>query len=270
MLIEREFWSIEEFMGCEVHPINKNVNCVKSKFFFRLSSNKKWLGCDSPNDVDRLVHEGWPEGVERAIAIRDRIVYSLPPPKTLRKRKVHGDFGDEVDIQKIYSGDWDRAWTKTQREMVTGMPVIRILTSFAANCDKSADAMFYKGVTAAILTDILEARGYRVEVVIYSHVQGVYTNGDSSYCQLMVKDSKEPLDLSRLIVTTALSGFFRYHWFKYAVSLPILAFDSLGRTLESPVSKYEKEKDIVISDIYSEHEAVNMIKNVLKSLEERK
>lgn len=264
-MITRIFDSLEEFMRVEEHQKNKNHIAVRQKY----SGMGDWLGrgVKTIQDVDKIIRNGWPEGVREAMDIKERIERVLISPKVLRKRKSRGDFGDEIDIQRVYAGDLERAWTRSTREMVVGVPVIRILTGMGGESNKSPRDFFYKGVGVAILTDILEEQGYRVEIVAYDHGARAYTDTQNTYYfEVPIKESREPLDLARLVTTTALAGFYRYYGFKAILSVNHTGSWSMGRVIEAPPEGYAKAGDIILNNIYSEDRVISVVERELGKL----
>lgn len=265
-MITQIFNSLEEFMGVEEHSKNRNHYIVKTKY----EDRDDWLGVgiNTVPELKKEIKNGWPQGVRKMMELKEKIEYNLLPPKVLRKRKSRGDFGDEIDIQRVYAGDLERAWTRSTRQMVVGIPVVRVLVSIGGLASRSAEDLFYKGVGAAILTDILEEQGYRVEIVAYSRVKDILEGNprEQMYIELPVKEAKEPLDLQRITIITALSGFFRYYMFKTRLSLPCKITSYMGVTVETPPEEVSRSGDIILNNIYSEREVIEAVERELRKL----
>lgn len=169
-------------------------------------NNDSWLGAPSVAELNRRLSQGWPEGVERLMSLATREV----TPTSIRRRRERADQGAELDIHAVYRGDLSRAWTRSRRKASSGVRNLSLLIDLCANCDITADQMFWRGAAALRLTAALMEAGYNVG--IYGASAGTKTDGGDTVdnCQMVsIKDEDQPLDLDRLAALTAMPGFFR-------------------------------------------------------------
>ena len=200
--------SAAAFMALEPSKTNKDLAARA----LRPDRGANWYGIEGAGPaITAAIAQGWPDGVKRAREIAAEISMDIPPAQDIRRRKVRGDHGDEIDMQRVYAGALDTAWSRTARRSTNAPPVISIFTNFGGTWAKSGEEMFYKGAAAAVLADILEAAGYRVEIICYGIFKGVYENhpGQYDYFEFPAKRADEPLDLNRLTALTALAGTLR-------------------------------------------------------------
>jgi len=262
--------SVTEFEDLKHHEVNDGHYVIKANY----EEGRNWLGpsISKLEELKGLLKYGWKDGEDRARRVQDQIKNEIDVAgQTVnRRRRVRGDHGDEIEMQRVYSGELDKAWSSCKRIQFVAKPVIRIMTNIGGDSGKSGQQLFYKGVCSAVLTDILESNGYRVEVVGYLNATGVYgtyTDGPYSfYNEIIFKKAESPLDFNRLLRCTALAGWFRYHSFKAMLSLPYRCSSGLGRPHESPPRKFVPDGTIVLNNVYSEWDAVYKIRHAIDSL----
>lgn len=171
----------------------------------------KWLGASSPAELDDRLIKGWPEGVSKLEQLATREIH----PVSLRRRRVRGDQGDEVDMQAVYRGDLSRAWIKTRRQSRPGTNrSITIICNLGDSFSVTADKLFWRGAAVLKLTDALTSSGYSVS--LYGAVTSAECSADQkvSAAQFVeIKAADSPLDLSQLAALTAMPGWFRTRGF---------------------------------------------------------
>lgn len=273
----RRFDTVREFTEASPSKANREHGRIDDDFNFKYRTDPdqqiSWFGVecpDGPRTLDRLTREGWTEGAAKALELKAQLagdLTQLPGARAIRRKRTFGAQGDELDPHKVNMGTIDKAWTTTRRDFAPGSTIITIRTSIAGLANRSGEELFWKGTAAAILTDILEEAGYRVEIILYMHTSGVFSSTshgkDHLYQEVTVKAPEEPLDLNRVITCTALAGFFRYYGFKARLSEPYKICEDMGRTVEKPPEGLAHEQDILVNNIYSREEAVHLLKKTL-------
>lgn len=271
MLLAQHFDSVADFQNLEVHKVNQGHVIPQNNF----GGRRNWLGSgiDSLSELKTILADGWNEGVKRAKKIQSHFQKELviPPQTVNRRRRVHGDHGDEIDMQKVYSGELDKSWATCRRTQFVAKPVIKIMTNIGGNSKRTGDELFYKGVCSAVLTDLLESNGYRVEVIGYQHTAKPFLDVDApryTYQEIVFKRADGPLDFNRLLTCTALSGWYRYHGFKADLSYPSKVRGGLGVSLELPPDEFYDGgmNTVTINNVYSEYEAFHKIKATIHKL----
>ena len=213
------------------------------------------------NEVKKLVACGWNDGMEKALTALHTL--NIPRLKTMRRRKVRSDFGDHLDMQAVYGGNLDRAWESTHREagvMQQGQTVT-LAVDLGANCDVEAGRMFWRGAAATVLCDELQKSGRNVRVVGYSVSDAFNSSRELKCVMVVLKDYQDALDMNSLIVTTALSGFFRSYIFKAKRLGSRTIKDSLGRHNGSyKPAMLEEESDVVyIKNVWDRYAAQELL-----------
>lgn len=219
-------------------------------------------GVSSLEEFGKLIHGGWKDGAGR---MSERVSdVSVPRVQSIRRRKVYGADGDEVNIHRVYSGDLDHAWETTERRLVSGNSRnARIWVAGAFDAHTDSDKFFWRGAVACALTDALEEAGYRVEVMGYDQTTNSFQDeaGRSLdfVCRYPVKGFMEPLDIPRMAAVTAHAGFLRTMLFAVMMSAPYQVVSGFGHSNHARPD-YAGEDDIVIDGMTSQYEAVEFIR----------
>lgn len=172
-----------------------------------------WADCQDPDEfrafttaeqAKSLVREGWSEGTDRLIQLASEVT---PPSAQSRQRKpVWSDSGDELHIDRAMRGDFDTAWRTARRVVTTGVNTVDLYATIGGHVDQTADELFWRGATCAVLTDVLESSGYRVRVIgssITFHPSGLLRT------DITIKEADEALTLATLASITCHAGVFR-------------------------------------------------------------
>ena len=219
------FGTIGEYNALKASPANADI--LKSSFDEnggKPSSCKSWFGTSTMAEAEKILNVGWPEGVKQ---MKDTIGQVQVPGdvKCVRKRMKYATTGEEVDYEKMMSGDplcykvyvYDEGYTTPADKH------IRIAIDMVASGWTRPDQMFWKGAAAASLADALEASGRSVEIVGYFFSQG-FSNvrpHDRIFVNVVLKKEGEPMDLSRIVGLTG-----------HAASLRILGFKAIASDVD--------------------------------------
>lgn len=231
--------------------------------------NNGWYGISGgAQDVIKVVRRGWTEGLER---IHQKIE-SLRPPRirAVRKRKRRGPAGDEIDVQRIYSGDLDHAWSTTVREESLtkrrrGGSTVTIVIHNGISATKHSDVLFWRGAAAVVLSEMLQSMGLNTRIIAANtsrcNNKRNYTNVQAS---ITLKEPDKRVDMA-FIANVALAGFFRVHGFCAYLHSKEEMPDNLGYPrqvdLESPIFQHSiNSKVILVPELMSEYGAREFLK----------
>ena len=89
-----------------------------------------WLGAPNVTELQNRLERGWADGVKRIEQIATR---ELSAPASVRRRRVRGDAGDELDMQAVWRGDLNRAWSRTRRANRVGSRTVSSVIDLAAH-----------------------------------------------------------------------------------------------------------------------------------------
>lgn len=174
-------------------------------------TGRRWYGdLESMDEAADLLEKGWPEGAERVSKLAASISDVLPKAKSVRRKLRWAEDGDEVDRDRVLSGDLDHSWRSSRREAVDAPRTISIETNWGGNCHLTAEQLFWQGAMAAALADRLEDAGYRVEIYADNYVhhsRGAKTG--HSLTRVRIKEAESPLRPDVLAAALCHAGIFR-------------------------------------------------------------
>lgn len=127
----------------------------------------------------------------------------------LRRKKVNKQFGDELDIHKVYQGKLDTAWRTTERvEFDQEHHLITLLIDIGGNCNIDAkDTLWVAASCLKVVSDI-ERSGKSVQIIVGGAATTVTTNGSDMTVTCTVKKYNEHLSVERLAAMSHI-GFYR-------------------------------------------------------------
>lgn len=215
-----------------------------------VSLRKSFVGRAFNNweEVQKAAKSCWAEGIYTCQEFINRLKdIELPEVKdTRRKTRYSDDDGDEVDFEKMYSGD-EKFFRKTEREDSTGVKDVSIYIDTTTPCNKDSSDILWRGAAAIALAYLLEARGYRVElwVVNGSKLYGGESTRVLTSCCL--KKASDPLDLSTLV--NAVSGWmYRTKIFSVLENLCRIRGKQVALGLGECTSPSEMDLDLIHKD----------------------
>ena len=234
-----------------------------------------WLGAPNVTELHNRLERGWADGVKRLEQIATR---ELSAPASVRRRRVRGDAGDELDMQAVWRGDLNRAWSRTRRANRVGSRTVSIVIDLAASAGVTSDKLFWRGASALRLAQLLTESGYSVALYGAAGVNRADSSGKLNMAQLVeIKSEDSPLDMDKLAALTAMAGFFRTSLFAGI----IYAADQFGKTpdygLGTPGPEHIKKaveqlpipQNVIIQrNVLNEQAANDWIDEALKQIEE--
>lgn len=143
--------------------------------------------------------------------------------KVRRRRKIKSNFGDELDIHKIYQGDLERSWTRTVRDEVDqNHHLVTILVDIGANYKVDCSHSLWLGAVTLKIVKELEAAGKSIKIIVGDGGKNTFSNSVKNCTTTMVvKNYNEGLSHTRLAAMCHL-GFFRTFCFAAFFSDPHL------------------------------------------------
>lgn len=209
---------VEEFVHyCETAK-PENADNSAGAAYWRLDDQAEWMGfgADEMQNTTsvkltiKYIRDGWPRGLKLYDELSEAMT-DTPVPTSIRRRSRWTDQGDDLEMQRVYSGDLDRAWRRTQRAPARGPQRVRIVVDALAHGGVDADVMAWRGVAAVALCDALVAAGYMVEMLSAWNGYGYAgRQGQVDYrLAVVTKAFHAPVDIATLLATNALPAFFR-------------------------------------------------------------
>jgi hypothetical protein len=166
-----------------------------------------WMGgLHSWDEAEALLEKGWPEGAERLRALAGKLTAQVPQARSIRRRLAWVDNGDEVCKDRLQAGQIDQCWRTMRRAPFVAPQTVAIETTWGGHYGQTAEELFWQGAAAAVLTDILEEAGYRVEL----YANRVSERGGHRHCtRVKVKEADMPMRLDGVAAVLCHAGIFR-------------------------------------------------------------
>jgi len=227
-----------------------------------------WWGRPTVQAVIESVEKGWPEGLERIRAALGQL--SIPKLQSIRRKRSRSSFGDEVDMQRVYAGDLERAWTTSVRTMsdVRSTTPTSILVDICGDANCSSESLFWSGATAVALAEAFHRSGRACEIVAYLRTDNATERGNNIFCAFKVQPAGTMVDLEHLAAVLGLSGFFRYYGWKaiHAVPANDVVRDGLGHHNGNLPEGFTSGKAVHIKAVNSLESAKRFLKEATKGL----
>jgi len=256
-----------------IRPASKaNKTLVSKKHTDWDDAGASWFGVSSLRELERVVRDGWTDGVKR---IYDAVgtIGNTVTPMSIKRRTVRSDQGDEYDVHRAMGGGLDTAWSSRKRQArpVAGAE-ITIATQIGLLSNDSTDEVFWRGAACVRLADILTEAGYRVRIVGYNAGDFCFTGPDGKnlgklfICE--IKKAGQQLDLASLAATVALAGTYRHYFLFNQLSSGFKSASNYGVTNANYVLP---ESDVCIrkADVKTESDAVAFINATLERFNEK-
>jgi hypothetical protein len=167
----------------------------------------EWTGgLQSWKEAAAVLAKGWPEGAERLRVLAQKLSSQVPQAKSIRRKLTWADDGDEICKDRLQSGQLDQCWRTMRRSPFVAPQTVAIETTWGGHYGQTAEELFWQGAAAAVMTDILEEAGYRVEV----YANRVSERRGRRHCiRVKVKEADMPMRLDGVAAVLCHAGIFR-------------------------------------------------------------
>jgi hypothetical protein len=193
-------------------------------------------------EAAKIAQDGWVEGAEQAIRVRDRILAAYPPQKRPVK---YGIAGTVPNIAKAVAGDLMNMRVPDE-DKSRRRPVITLISNMAGSCMVDQKALSNRAAVVAALVDQIEAAGYSVEVMSTAYASSSYRRKDAFLyaVSVMAKPSDQPVDMKRLTFALGHASMFRRFVFADLGTQDIIRRNigsGLGYTSEISIKSLEEK-----------------------------
>ena len=220
-------------------------------------------GLKNWKEAAAVLDNGWPEGAERLRSLAGKLSAQLPQAKSIRRKLTWADDGDEICKDRLQSGQIDQCWRTMRRSPFVSPQTVAIETAWGGHYGQTPEELFWQGAAAAVMTDILEEAGYRVEVYANRVIERLVRR----HCiRVKVKEADMPMRLDGVAAVLCHAGIFRTFGF---LCIEQAEFDvgDWGHGHGGKLNPMDAEvlnggvESIHIGTISTESEAVAAIKN---------
>lgn len=203
-------------------------------------------------------------------------VSKIDNKKRVRRKR---EFGDEIDIHKVYRGELSTAWSKMEFEKNTSeKKMVTIFVDIVDHWRQKVTETLWNCVSSVVLCKKLEAQGRSVKIIVGGRFRAPFSTAKFSSCSvgIVVKDYNQKMVSSRIAAMCNL-GFARVFTFA-ALSFNPYSVVAIGKGYPERVSEKtlpihlveEVEKGhtkiIVLGKSYSLIQAVDSIKKAEKQM----
>jgi hypothetical protein len=226
------------------------------------------------DDLREAIRSPWMHGVEtvrRMVTALEKI--KLPEPRSVRRTpRYNSDGGDEVDHDRLRSGvDFWRRSSVLRSQDQAGPRLITVLADVTTSSNVDADKILWRGAAALAMTNVLEKRGYRVELWSYQNCAYAFHDGYGVYTAVRLKPMGKPLNLNAL--ATGVAGwFYRYFMFlayhNHQPNVPQGCLGSPRHGLDRWMIDYvtKEQNPIVMKSVWSLEDAVDQASKWLRKI----
>ncbi len=154
-------------------------------------------------------------------AMARELTTSLPPPRSVKRRRVHSADGDHPDVDRMLSGDLAHAWVTTRKILhddPTALTTIIIPISYAGSTPQ--ETIYWNMAATLALAWLLEDSGRRTCLLTLVYVTDLGTKQPVPYsCVTILKAFEAPWSLQEAVITTD-RAYFRRLLFRLQDVLP--------------------------------------------------
>ena len=167
----------------------------------------EWMGgMHNWKEATAILGNGWPEGAERLRALAGKLSTQLPQAKSIRRKVTWAEDGDEICRDRLQAGQIEQCWRTMRRSPFVAPQTVANETTWGGHYQQTAEELFWQGAAAAVVTDILEEAGYRVEL----YANRVSEERGQRHCtRLKVKEADMPMRLDGVAAVLCHAGIFR-------------------------------------------------------------
>jgi hypothetical protein len=158
------------------------------------------------SDLLSKANANWPEGQEIIARMLEEMAgCELPASASVRRKARWAEDGDELDKDRLRAGQQD-CWRAMARQSCRQPRTLSIVVNVVTPYSRESQEAMWRGVAGAVLANILEQAGYRVEFWAVQYGNNAYGDGLDTLQAVCVKRADQPLDLPTLVNT--ISGWF--------------------------------------------------------------
>ena len=161
-----------------------------------------------------MASEGYLKGVERLAAFTAKIANKVPVPSVIRARYRWADDGDDYDVLRTYSGDFEHAFGGWNPGSYRGPRIVTLYIPMGGSCMENWEQMFWRSAAGVAVTDVLMNAGFAVEVYgLFAADMNTSEigkgGGDWAMHRYLIKRPGEFVNLSSIAYGCSLTAFFR-------------------------------------------------------------
>ena len=154
-------------------------------------------------------------------AMARELTVLLPPPRSVKRRRVHSADGDHPDVDRMLAGDLGHAWVTTKKLLhddPTALTTILLPVSYAGATPK--DTIYWNMAATLALASLLEDSGRRTCLIALEYATLTGTRRPAQVSAVTILKAHEaPWSLQEAVITTD-RAYFRRLLFRLRDALP--------------------------------------------------
>jgi hypothetical protein len=282
----KHFGSLKELHDADVNPL-----CRSKLADIQSRTGYSWLGFNGGWEaMQKFVKSGWNHGYQMLMERGKRLL-----PEALevagaiaqrrRRKRVQGEYGSAVDMDRVWQGNLDTAWTQMRHETKISVSPknVALFINLAASAGVGAEDLMWRSAVAVTLLDLLIKGGYSVSIDVgcaqvnaHADESGSGAGSEVSVFSVRIKDYGSQMSMQQLAAACS-PGFFRTYLFKAIMSRKDkVARSSLGYPAGNndqliPWHLHQDRKAgarivNIDSNVYNEKTAKTLVNSVLEQL----
>lgn len=247
--------NVAEYMSAPLSRVNKDYEGGAGGD----SSTWKFGPTYTLRKLDAHLTQGWEEGVARLREIQGEAqAGAAVTVRNVRRRRVRGEQGAEVDVTAYWRGRGDVAWERCVRDAATKVRAVHIVPMLCGVCTLTADQFFYRGAAAVRLCDLLTEAGYNVAITaaaIAPQIGDGYTSAkEYDYAVgIPIKPYLAPLEINTVAAVLCEVGFTRHYVFRHLGVAPFGVGSHCGRYDDLGLSRLDGLARLAVPAAEGEH-----------------
>lgn len=156
------------------------------------TDREEWAGTASMDEAFKLARDGWPEGIQLA----EMIVERLTGDNAVQRKRKYSIAGGSVNVGRLLSGNPQHM---IHRPKQPGSRVITLFCEVGMSASINAvDAILRAAIVAAV-SDVLETNGFQCDIVAVDTTTEGNDRNASCYITTTLKKAGEPLNLNDVV-----------------------------------------------------------------------
>lgn len=278
----------EAAVAAFAHNKRRVLEALDEKVHIEYGGVAEWFG--GAKDAQHAMHlmkTGWARVRETLETFGQELnadfETELKTPKELetrRRKRTRGDYGDALDLQRVWSGETDKAWERPTKEPRAShtQRYVTVYVNIASSCIERASNALWRSAIAYKISDMFAKAGYNVEIWAGFRVDRPFARNwrddkvpKELFVGTCIKPFTQPLHSDRLAAMLTLA-FFRTFGFFAICSAPYIVTVGLGRPVDEgyvkPIRERLKsgERVLRIGEVYDKASAIKEVERIFKGL----
>lgn len=242
---------------------------------FQRSGGAQWWGMNADAvTVMQKVRDGSPMFLKSLEPMMEQLnteIQMEPHEVRVRRRKRHqGDYGDVLNMAKVYQGQLDTAWERPIKDskLTPSERYASLFIDSSISWNITFDETLWRSAAALKICDILQQGGRNIEIYSGITLEDPYYRGPMRFrCGIRCKEYTQPLQPERL-ATMVSTAFFRTFGFLSVMATRYPVQEGLGRPMQTGLPKQLQERKdagelvVRIGNCYSLGDAKRLVENV--------